>query len=251
MLDFISLYPSIMLFSEFPVSHPEVIYSNFNEDFSIYFGTAMIKIVPPKDLYVPLLPWRRPGVGTFYTLCRTCTETSNIDQPCMHSDDERSLMGCWITPLINRAVELGYRIDKVYEVHHYPSRSKYNPETGEHGIFSRCMIEMLKRKIVSSGYPKHIRTDEQKRRYCDEHLVRMGLFMDPTEIELNSGMRSVAKLACNCCWGSKCFSLPVPVPHNGTSFLKRYRFSFFFQSLSKKGTSLKTPIVELIRKLMS
>jgi len=203
MLDFISLYPSVMLFGEFPCGHPEVICANFETDFSKYFGTAFIKILPPRDLYIPLLPWRRPGVGTFYTLCRTCTETMNIDQPCRHTDAERELTGCWITPMINRAVELGYTTQKVYEVHHYKERSKYNPETGQHGLFSKCMIEMLKRKIESSGFPKHITTEEQKRHYCHQHLVRMGLELDPANIHLNSGMRSVAKLACNCCWGSK------------------------------------------------
>jgi len=208
MLDVISLYPSVMLFERFPTGHPEVIIHSFDyvNFATAYFGQALVTVIPPRNLKVPVLPWRMPNGGIAWTLCRSCSLEVNISTPCTHTDDERSLTCSWITPLINRAVELGYRIQKIYEIHHYPQSMQYNPETGEEGLFSKFIIKALWGKTMSSGYPSHVTTDEQKRAFCEEHLRRMGMFLDWLAIRLNAGKRCACKLVCNCCWGSELIS---------------------------------------------
>ena len=210
MLDVNSLYPSTMLFGRFLFGHPVVITHDIDlQNFSKYFGVALVTILPPTNLYVPIIPHRLAKGGTVYTLCRTCSETVNISKPCKHSDVERAITGVWITPLINRAVELGYRLLHGYEVHDYPRSVVYNPETNEEGLFSKGIRELLLKKLQSSGFPVHITTDEQKRQYCQEHERRMGVVLRPEDIVHNAGMRAAAKAACNCTWGSECLAWSV------------------------------------------
>ena len=89
-------------------------------DISGYFGVIKCKVVPPYGLYHPVLPFRHAGKLTF-PLCAACVETEMAkpllqrSAKCAHSDDERALTGTWCSPQLQTAVELGYRIDYIYE----------------------------------------------------------------------------------------------------------------------------------------
>ena len=81
-----------------------------------YFGLAKVKILPPGDLYHPVLPYRCHG-KLLFPLCSFCAETKN-QASCQCSDDDRALTGTWTTIEINKALEKGYRLVKTYEVYH-------------------------------------------------------------------------------------------------------------------------------------
>ncbi len=49
-----------------------------------------------------------------FTLCYTCAK-SKI-QKCNHEDIEREFIGTWTTDEVNKAIEKGYHIEKIYEV---------------------------------------------------------------------------------------------------------------------------------------
>lgn len=166
--DLISLYPSIMVFSEFPAGHPEINLHSFGDP-SEYFGMVQCSILPPKDLWIPTLPLRLHDGRTLCSLCRTCSEEINIVKPCLHSANEKAFEGAWITPLLNQAVDDGYTIMGIFEVHHFSRRSVYNPATKCGGIFARFILASIQKKTVYSRFPSTISTDEEKRAYCREH----------------------------------------------------------------------------------
>ena len=72
--------------------------------------------IPPRDLYFPVLPVRLEG-KLLFPLCYTCTATTFLGI-CNHNDNERN-MGGTCSVEINKAVEMGYRILKKYEIYHF------------------------------------------------------------------------------------------------------------------------------------
>lgn len=126
--DFVSLYPSIMVFSEYSVGHPDTILHSFGNP-QDYFEMIHCRVLPPNNLWMPTLPLRLSDGRTVYCLCRICSTELNIAKQCTHSNDERAFKGAWVTPLSNHAVEDGYKILNIFEVHYFPRRSIYDSTT--------------------------------------------------------------------------------------------------------------------------
>lgn len=59
---------------------------------------------------------------------------------CKHSDKERAIVGTWWHVKLNRAIELGYKVLEVYEVHHFENTTKE--------LFREFMFEFMKIKIL-------------------------------------------------------------------------------------------------------
>jgi len=122
--DVTSLYPWVNKTQEYPVGHPEVMVNPDDQDIHHYFGKALVDILPPYQLYHPVLPFRHNGKLTF-PLCRTCVEEQmtkpllDNSHQCPHSDDQRMLRGTWCTPELCKAVDMGYVIKKIHEVWHF------------------------------------------------------------------------------------------------------------------------------------
>ena len=93
-------------------------------------------VLPPRALYHPVLPYRTQG-KLMFPLCRTCVD--NLQQePCHHSDAERTLHGTWVTLELEKALEKGYKLVRVDEVRHFPEHT--------HGLFKDCIDTFLKIK---------------------------------------------------------------------------------------------------------
>ena len=56
-------------------------------------------------------------------------------------------------------------------------------------------------KQEASGYPTHIRTEEEKQAYIQEYLDHEGILLDKNSIVKNPGLRSLSKLALNSFYG--------------------------------------------------
>ncbi|GIX92187.1 DNA-directed DNA polymerase [Caerostris extrusa] len=64
------------------------------KDEDSYFSLILCRVIPPRALYLPVLPYRCQG-KLMFPLCRTCTE--NMQQTaCTNSNEERSLIGTWV-----------------------------------------------------------------------------------------------------------------------------------------------------------
>jgi len=110
-IDICSLYPWSNKYGEFLVGHPEVILENFkpiNKRSKPYNGLIKCAILAPKNLLHPLLPYRSKG-KMMVPLCAKCADARK-KTPCHHSDEERILIGTWVTLEIYKALELGYKV---------------------------------------------------------------------------------------------------------------------------------------------
>nr|XP_022305881.1 uncharacterized protein LOC111112600 [Crassostrea virginica] len=231
-LDFCSLYPSVNKYARYPVKEPKIITRDFT-DISEYFGLAKIKILPPRKLYHPVLPQKINGKLTF-SLCRTCAEKQQ-QEPCQCSDENRAITGVFCTPEIEKALECGYQILKIYEVYHWDETSQYDVERGSGGIFGEYINLFLKIKQEASGWPAWVHTVDDAASYLEEYALREGIQLDRENITKNPALRSIAQLLLNSFWGK------FGQRHNmsQTSFFHDREADRFFQLLSDPAKDVK------------
>ncbi|XP_078364066.1 uncharacterized protein LOC144648356 [Oculina patagonica] len=169
-IDFTSLYPFVNKTKEYPVGHPIFISSPSMDDWSQYFGLVRCTLLPPYNLYHPVLPYRCQGKLVF-PLCKTCAEAEMVKPLversywCRHSPQERQLTGTWCTPEVQKALEMGYEME-------------------------------------ASGWPEHVGNDEAKRQqYLRDYYEREGIQLEYHKIHYNPGLRALAKMMLNSFWG--------------------------------------------------
>ena len=197
--DVCSLYPYICKYGLFPVGSPEILRGDDIPPSMV--GLLKCKILPPRQLFMPVLPYRTAD-KLLFALCRTCAESRHPDS-CPHDDPEdRAITGTWVSLEIDKAVEKGYVILDKYEAWVYPETTQYNPQTREGGLWAGYVDKFLKLKAEASGYPSHATTEEQKREYIQDYLRHEGIQLEPSKIQSNPGLRSLAKLCLNSFWVS-------------------------------------------------
>ena len=196
--DMTSMYPTVNKFHSYPKGHPEVIVRDF-EDISQYFGIAKVTVLPPRQLFHPVLPYRVNG-KLFFPLCRTCADAMQ-QSPCMCTAEKRSITGTWVTLELQKAVEKGYKIVEIHEVYHFTEKCEYNPATKSNGLFAEYVNTFLKYKLEASGWPEECSDDASKQAYLAFIKEKEGIVLDPANISVNKGLRSLAKLMLNSFWG--------------------------------------------------
>ena len=93
-VDVISLYPYICKYGKFPVGHSEVyVGADCPPDCLDREGVIQCKVLPPRELYHPVLPYKSNS-KLMFPLCSSCADTVNQDD-CTHSD-ERCIVGTWV-----------------------------------------------------------------------------------------------------------------------------------------------------------
>jgi G:T-mismatch repair DNA endonuclease (very short patch repair protein) len=189
--DFTSLYPFICKYGTYPLGHPKVFTGAAIP--ARVTGLLKCKVLPPRDLYMPLLPYRARG-KLLFALCRTCAEEGVQEVGCEHDDEQRAFIGTWVTLELDRACELGYEIVERYEAWHYEETAKYDRETRTNGLWSDFMDVWIKLKQEASGYPDTCTTPEAEAQYVEDYLQQEGIQLDPARIHHNPGLRSLAKL---------------------------------------------------------
>ena len=213
-VDVTSLYPWVNKYGEYPTGHPEIITNPENQDLSSYFGIAKVTILPPFELYHPVLPYRCKGKLVF-PLCKSCVE-NQMQKPfaerseiCCHTDEQRALTGTWCTPEIMKAIEMGYTVITVHEVWHFAHKQT--------GLFSDYVNTWLKIKQESAGYPSEIVTEEEKQEFVSRYKEREHIDLDPQYIVENPGRKATAKLMLNSFWGKFGENLDKPTTASITS----------------------------------
>ena len=192
-----SLYPFIMKNRLYPVGHPVVITENFgplNTAHIRYKGLIACNVLPPRNLYIPLLHYTCRGKLTF-PLCRTCCEDES-QESCTHDAQAREFYGIYTHVELEKAITLGYKITQIYEIYEWKDWSC--------DIFSSYINTFFKVKEESSGYPSHVQTEADKKRHIDKIYDEEGIRLEREKIEYNPGMRNTSKLICNTLWGKMC-----------------------------------------------
>ncbi len=195
-IDFTSLYPFVQKKYDFPTGHPHITTGTeacANTDIHNVFGIVKCMVLPPKSLLFPVLPVRINKL--LFPLCYLCAKFRS--EKCDHSDNERAIFGTWCSIELQKAIEHGYKIVKVYEIYHYPTRDK---------IFSNYVNTFMKIKQESSGYPKTCYKEgaldtELIKKYIEEYANHEGVTLDKDNIEYNPGKRTVMKALLNSLWG--------------------------------------------------
>ena len=119
--DMTSMYPCANMKCGYPVGHPEFIDQPGTTDISKFYGLVKYKILPPYELYHPVLPYRYES-KLLFPLCKTCAQNGvkqellQRSKKCAHSTEERSLTDTWTTIELEIAIEKGYVIVYIYEV---------------------------------------------------------------------------------------------------------------------------------------
>ena len=198
-IDYTSVYPWVNKTCVYPKGHPVFISQPCHTDILRYFGIVQCQVLAPYELYHPVLPHRHGGKFTF-PLCAACVEEEMAKPPlersyqCAHSDDQRILTGTWCTPELKKAVELGYEIQYIHEVWHFPQVQE--------GLFKDYVNTWLKIKQEASGWPDWVGDDETKRQwYIHDNYQNEGILLEYHKIEHNPGMRALAKMMLNSMWG--------------------------------------------------
>lgn len=106
-------------------------------------------------------------------------------------------LGTWTTIEVQKSVEKGYRIIKIYEVWHFPETVQFNPQVGKGGLFTSYVNTFLKLKQEASGWPCWVKSDEDKRKYLQMYKDFEDIELDSENITKNPGMRALAKLMLN------------------------------------------------------
>ena len=194
--DFCSLYPYINKYGRYVAGVPEKLRgSEIPESLE---GLLKCRILPPRNLYIPVLPYRSPSGKLTFPLCRACVE-DRAAGTCEHADErDRALLGTWTTDEIRKAVSLGYRILDKYEGWHFAEVRQYDPRTRSGGVWSEFIDNWMKLKIQASGYPREVGDDvDAMGAYVRRVFEKEGVRLDPTLIEKNEGLRTLAKLILN------------------------------------------------------
>jgi hypothetical protein len=96
-MDIISLYPSVNFNVKYPVGMPTIIRPENHEvewnkaEDIVHDGLYKVRILPPKDLYLPVLPERvnQDDPRLLFTLCMKCSVLKSTPSKCPHTDDQR------------------------------------------------------------------------------------------------------------------------------------------------------------------
>ena len=188
-----SLYPWVCKYGLFPIGHPKVYHKEDIPD--NVQGLMKCKILPPAQLFHPVLPARVNGKLVF-ALCRTCAE-EGCQENCTHTDEERAMTGTWVTLEIDKAVSLGYKILHKYSAWHFPETTQYDPETQDGGLWAEYIDLWLKLKQEASGYPKWCKSEADCEKYVRDYVEKENIQLDKGNIRKNEGLRSLSKLMLN------------------------------------------------------
>jgi G:T-mismatch repair DNA endonuclease (very short patch repair protein) len=241
-VDVCSLYPYVLKTGAFPIGHPDIYIgqecSELIGDGPIYNfdsieGLVRCRVLPPRDLYHPVLPYRVKG-KLLFALCRSCCETFS-QVACTHDHPgDREFEGTWVSCELRKAIEKGYLVTHVNEIWRYKV-SRYDPATRQGGLFAEYINSFLQLKQEASGWPSECGDDEAKERYLREYEETEGIVLDKNSIARNPGLRSVAKLCLNSFWGK--FGQRTNLPN--TEIVKSYqRFATLLTSPEHEITDL-------------
>ncbi|KAF4523990.1 hypothetical protein B566_EDAN013832 [Ephemera danica] len=188
-VDIVSLYPAIHMYYPSPIVHCKIHLGPQFPDITKIHGIVKYDILPPSNLYIPLLLAKFHD-EVLFVLCRSCAQELN-QEDCNHEEEsERVLSGTWVISEVQKALELGYKINKIHEIWEYEV-SVYNKETDSGGLFVDYIKLFLKIKQEASGYPEGCQTEQARKNYISEYFDKQGILLDQAKIEKNAGLRFV------------------------------------------------------------
>ncbi|KAK5638854.1 hypothetical protein RI129_013149 [Pyrocoelia pectoralis] len=201
-VDVCSLYPYICKYGRFPLKHPEVFVGkeckNYIDRNGIPHGVIKCSILPPQNMYHPVLPVKKHN-KLMFPLCMKCVEDL-VESECSHNPEERTICGTWCSDEIVKALDKGYKLIEVHEMWVYDT-TRYDKTINSGGLFSEFINHFVRIKQQASDWPSSCCTREQRDKYIEEFFESEGVQLKYEDIMKNPGLRSLAKLMLNSFWG--------------------------------------------------
>jgi hypothetical protein len=88
----------------------------------------------------------------------------------------------------------GYKILEIQEVYQYEV-TRYDPDTGEGGLFVDYINTFLKLKAEASGYPSWVRTPDDEDLYIRQFYQSGGIRLDKDSFRYNAAKRGLATIS--------------------------------------------------------
>ena len=218
--DICSLYPFVNKYREYPIGHPKILSQEQIGPVEQYRGLIKCQVLPPQDLWMPVLPIHCNKKMVF-TLCRTCAEQELAQ--CTHSVHDRALYGTWTSVELAKALDMGYKVLRVYHVWHWDQWSDQ--------VYRQYIDKYLKIKQEASGYPEWVTTESDQQKFKQDYFEAEGIVLD--HIEKNPGKRAFAKTMLNCLWGKNAQNNMLPK----TEYVKS--ISRYYEILADPKKSVK------------
>jgi len=98
---------------------------------------------------------------------------------------------------ILHAMKRGYKVVKVYEIHHYSWAETYDPDIEGSGILAQYINTFLKVKQEASGWPSSCTDAEAKEAYIRRYQQHESIRLDKNKIEKNPILRAFGKVLCS------------------------------------------------------
>ena len=202
------------------------------------FGIITAKVLPPRKIRFPALPYRVNGRLTF-PLCRTCVEKME-QKPCQCPDENRALTGSWCSPefqvyitafggsgrgfldsiakIISKYYYSFWRqrlgifytlcyifqaaLKQGYRVLMFHSAWHFpSEECDTTSLFAQYMCRFFALKTAKSGWPSYCKTNEDKEKYVAKINSQLGTSLIEDDFESNESVKFVAKILLNSLWG--------------------------------------------------
>ena len=151
-----------------------------------YEGIIKCKVLPPDDLFHPILQVHCNGKMMF-PLCMKCAEDSS--DKCSHSKEERSLVGTWVTFELFKALDCGYRLLYVYEIWHF--------DTVSDQFFKGYVDNFLKIKQEASAIPVGVSQTQKKKSLFVTMRRQKGFVLIQAIFKKTLGKGTLLKLCSN------------------------------------------------------
>jgi len=93
-IDVVSLYPTAMYYDRYPIGHPTRISKPVKYD-NDWFGFIYCEILPPRSLYLPVLPYKqkiKQATKLLFRLCKSCM--SRTGAKCTHFNTTKGAIKC-------------------------------------------------------------------------------------------------------------------------------------------------------------
>ena len=191
-LDVCSLYPTICSFAMLPVGHPEIFFgskcdlSRLNPNSSNpYFGFVRCRVIPNKRDLLGLLPSKLKNDKLVFDL--------------------NEKVGMWFTEEIYLAMQCGYVITEIYEVHHFDEHNRSDT------LMRGYMESFLTLKQEAEGWKK-LGASSDSPDEAEQEIIATRLFesnggignVRKDKVKKNPVLRQVSKIFLNCLWGKFC-----------------------------------------------
>ena len=176
-----------------------------------YFGLIKCLVLPPRNLWIPINPFKY-NAKLFFPLCGKCVETTSsnksqqvtipIDGSNSSQSDylDRAFWGTIVTVELQLGIRWGYRVIDVSEIWSWSTSGRSS------NLFREYMNTFLKIKTEVSGWPVECNCDQtetcsHRRDFLRDFELKEWVKLNEESMERNEGLRFISKNLLNSFWG--------------------------------------------------